>query len=31
MGRAARARFLERFTEQAVRREVAWVYAGFGL
>jgi glycosyltransferase involved in cell wall biosynthesis len=31
MGGAARARFLERFTEQAVRRAVASVYAGFGL
>jgi glycosyltransferase involved in cell wall biosynthesis len=31
LGRAARARFLERFTEQAVRHVVASVYAGFGL
>lgn len=31
MGAAARARFLERFTEAAVRDAVASVYAGFGL
>jgi glycosyltransferase involved in cell wall biosynthesis len=31
LGAAARARFLERFTEAAVRRAVASVYAGFHL
>jgi len=31
MGRAARARFLERYTEQAVQRVVAAVYASFQL
>ena len=31
LGRAARIRFEERFTEAEVRRRVGSVYAGFGL
>jgi glycosyltransferase involved in cell wall biosynthesis len=31
LGRAARRRFEERFTEAEVRRRVASVYASFGL
>ena len=31
LGRAAHARFAERFTEAEVRRKVSSVYAGFGL